>query len=138
VECFSVFVWEFSYAVVGTYSRSFLFPLCTELYIHQDRSLNGTTNNASFWIFSPNIGGRDIVVGIATCYTRRFGFRTQVGGDIFRTHPEARLVFHTVCTRLRHDVDQPLPFGVEAECGSSYTLLGMLRYILSVFIENQT
>lgn len=35
-------------------------------------------------------------------------------GDIFRTHPEARLVFHTVCTRPRHDVGQPLPFGIEA------------------------
>ena len=60
------------------------------------------------------------------------------GGDIFRTHPGARLVFHTVCTRLRHDVDHPLPFGVEAECGSSYTLLGMLWYSLSVFTKNHT
>jgi hypothetical protein len=34
-----------------------------------------------------------------TCYARRSGVRTPVGDEIFRTHPEAHLVLHTVCTR---------------------------------------
>jgi hypothetical protein len=80
-----------------------LFPFCTEFYIHHDRSLNGATNNTSFWIFSSNI-----VVGIATCYAGGSGVRTPLGGEIFGTHPEARLVLHTVCTR-------PLSRGKAAE-----------------------
>jgi hypothetical protein len=45
----------------------FLF-LFVRSFTYQNRSLNDTTNNASFWICSINIGGLDSVDGIATGY----------------------------------------------------------------------